>query len=227
MSELLLIEATEDLQSLAREAERAGFTITPTTLEDAAAKLREREAFDAVVVNLASRLDARVAGQLLGSESLPETTARIVVIEREAVSALPADLEVDDFVTAPAAPDEFVARLRRAIRRRSGDADANVIHCGPLAIDQANYQVHVGSRPVVLTYKEYELLRFLALNQDRVCTRETLLSQVWGYDFYGGARTVDVHIRRLRSKIEDPGHALIETVRNVGYRLRPAPPPTL
>jgi DNA-binding response OmpR family regulator len=80
--------------------------------------------------------------------------------------------------------------------------------------------VFVASRPVELTYKEYELLRFLALNEGKVCTREMLLSRVWGYDFYGGARTVDVHIRRLRSKIEDRHHTLIETVRNVGYRFR-------
>ncbi len=77
----------------------------------------------------------------------------------------------------------------------------------------------IGTRPIDLTYKEYELLRFLALNQDKVCTRETLLQRVWGYDFYGGARTVDVHIRRLRSKIEDHTNSYIETVRNVGYRL--------
>ena len=71
-----------------------------------------------------------------------------------------------------------------------------------------------------MTYKEYELLRFLALNEGKVCTREMLLNRVWGYDFYGGARTVDVHIRRLRSKIEDRHHTFIETVRNVGYRFQ-------
>ena len=71
-----------------------------------------------------------------------------------------------------------------------------------------------------LTFKEYELLRFLTNNRDRVFNRETLLSKVWGYDFYGGARTVDVHIRRLRSKIEDRHRTFIETVRNVGYRFR-------
>jgi two-component system alkaline phosphatase synthesis response regulator PhoP len=87
-------------------------------------------------------------------------------------------------------------------------------------MDLANYTVHVSGRPVELTYKEYELLRYLAQNQGRVVTRETLLSRVWGYDFYGGARTVDVHIRRLRSKIEDRHNTFVETVRNVGYRFR-------
>ena len=76
----------------------------------------------------------------------------------------------------------------------------------------------VGGSPVELTFKEYELLRFLATQPDRVFTREALLDKVWGYDFYGGARTVDVHIRRLRSKLEIGGHTFIETVRSVGYR---------
>jgi len=95
-----------------------------------------------------------------------------------------------------------------------------VLKCGDLVMDLANYTVHVGGRHVELTYKEYELLRFLATNRDRVFTRETLLSKVWGYDFYGGERTVDVHIRRLRAKIEDRHAPFIETVRNVGYRFR-------
>src|SRR5438094_7963685 len=87
-------------------------------------------------------------------------------------------------------------------------------------MDFANYTVHIAGRPVELTYKEYELLRFLATNRVRVFTRETLLSKVWGYDFYGGARTVDVHIRRRRANIEDRHAPFIETLRNVGYRFR-------
>ncbi len=88
-------------------------------------------------------------------------------------------------------------------------------------IDLANYKVTVAGQPVELTYKEYELLRFLMSNPAKVFTREQLLNRVWGYDYFGGARTVDVHIRRLRSKIElRPGDAFIDTVRNVGYRFK-------
>ena len=87
-----------------------------------------------------------------------------------------------------------------------------------LVLDLGNYKVFVAGQLVTLTYKEYELLRFLAQNKDKVFTREALLNRVWGYDYYGGARTVDVHIRRLRSKLEDNEHTFIETVRNVGYR---------
>ena len=87
-------------------------------------------------------------------------------------------------------------------------------------IDIARCEVSVGGRLVMLTFKEYQLLKFLASNRGTVFTRDALLNKVWGYDFFGGDRTVDVHIRRLRSKIEDANHAFIETVRNIGYRFR-------
>jgi two-component system, OmpR family, alkaline phosphatase synthesis response regulator PhoP len=93
-----------------------------------------------------------------------------------------------------------------------------VVRAGDLTLDLANYRVAVAGRPVELTFKEYELLRFLVQNPDKVLTREALLKRVWGYDYFGGSRTVDVHIRRLRSKLEDRGHVFIETIRNVGYR---------
>ncbi|MDP3768617.1 MAG: winged helix-turn-helix domain-containing protein, partial [Dehalococcoidia bacterium] len=159
------------------------------------------------------------AQALLQGGSVPERTGTIAIVGRERLPDIEADLSVDDFAVFPAPADELAARIRRVARRRAGE-EAHLLHCGDLTIDQASYRVYVGSRPVELTYKEYELLRFLALNQDKVCTRETLLNRVWGYDFYGGARTVDVHVRRLRGKIEDSSHSLIETVRNVGYRLR-------
>lgn len=220
MNEVLFIDATEELQALAEEAKQAGFHVSTASLDESERLLAGGDAFDAVVANLARWGDTSSAQRLLRSPSLLERTARLAVVQTDQVAALDPELPVDDFVPLPGAPGEFVARLRRAVRRRSGSGDSNVLRCGPLTIDQASYQVYLGSRSIDLTYKEYELLRFLAQNQDRVCTRETLLSRVWGYDFYGGARTVDVHVRRLRSKIDDADHSLIETVRNVGYRLR-------
>ncbi|MBI4340972.1 MAG: winged helix-turn-helix transcriptional regulator [Candidatus Omnitrophica bacterium] len=89
---------------------------------------------------------------------------------------------------------------------------------GALVIDFERYEVHVKGEPVDLTYKEFELLKFLATHPGKVFTREALLDKVWGYDYYGGTRTVDVHIRRLRSKIESRGATYIDTVRNVGYK---------
>ena len=104
------------------------------------------------------------------------------------------------------------------VRRRAGSGDGSVTRLGPLALDTETYRVTASGRPLDLTYKEFELLRFLASNPGRVYTRPALLREVWGYDFYGGTRTVDVHVRRLRAKLGPEHEHLIETVRGVGYR---------
>jgi two-component system alkaline phosphatase synthesis response regulator PhoP len=127
-------------------------------------------------------------------------------------------LPVDDFVAKPWDVSEVALRIRRTLQRANGIGKERLIRCGDLVIDVDNCEVTVDGRLVTLTFKEYELLRFLASNKGRVFTRDVLLNEVWGYDYYGGDRTVDVHIRRLRSKIEDSTHIFIETVRNIGYR---------
>ena len=126
--------------------------------------------------------------------------------------------EVADELVYPGAP-EAELRVRLAIlRRRHGAGAASVIRLGSLALDTDTYRVTVGGRPLDLTFKEFELLRFLASRPGRVFTRPTLLREVWGYDFYGGTRTVDVHVRRLRAKLGPEHEHLVETVRSVGYR---------
>jgi DNA-binding response OmpR family regulator len=126
--------------------------------------------------------------------------------------------EVAEDVVYPGAP-EAELRLRLAmLRRRHGSGDGSPIRLGSLALDTETYRVTAAGRPLDLTFKEFELLRFLASRPGRVFTRPTLLREVWGFDFYGGTRTVDVHIRRLRSKLGPEHEHLIETVRSVGYR---------
>jgi len=125
--------------------------------------------------------------------------------------------ELDDFILAPWDLSEVMVRIERIIGKKRGDI-SELIRCGDLVIDTGRCEVTISGRPVELTFREYELLRFLASNQGRVFTRDALLNKVWGYDFYGGDRTVDVHVRRLRSKLEDTSHTFIETVRNIGYR---------
>jgi two-component system alkaline phosphatase synthesis response regulator PhoP len=113
----------------------------------------------------------------------------------------------------------LVLRIKRLLNKRNGNQDdGELIRFDGLIIDLAKCEVTVDSRVVALTFREYELLKFLASNKGRVYTRDALLNKVWGYDYYGGDRTVDVHIRRLRSKIDDAKHTFIETVRNIGYR---------
>jgi len=144
----------------------------------------------------------------------------IALLSKEALHRLDSALIVDDFVVEPWDATEIVLRAARILKKTESAAKQELIECGDLTIDLAKYEVYVNNRPIELTFKEYELLRFLASNRRRVFTREALLNEVWGYDYYGGDRTVDVHIRRLRSKIEDSAHTFIETVRNIGYKFK-------
>jgi DNA-binding response OmpR family regulator len=130
---------------------------------------------------------------------------------------------VDDFVLAGAPAAEVAARIDKALRRAGPGAEEIVLRVGELTVNPDNYQVYIRGRPLDLTFKEFELLKFLAQRPGRVCDRDLLLREVWGYDYFGGTRTVDVHVRRLRAKLGPEHEALIETIRNVGYRLVPRP----
>jgi DNA-binding response OmpR family regulator len=146
-----------------------------------------------------------------------------VIVTEGGLAALSAEWGADDVVLHTAGPAEVEARLRLAIGRRAGSAPEvpDEIRSGDLAIDEATYSARLRSRPLDLTFKEFELLKFLAQHPGRVFTRAHLLQEVWGYDYFGGTRTVDVHIRRLRAKLGPEHDALIGTVRNVGYRFVP------
>ncbi len=124
----------------------------------------------------------------------------------------------DDFCLTPLVTGELAARLAHLFWRTGRGTRPELVEYGPLVLNLETYQAVVASRPLDLTYMEYELLKFLATHPGRVFTRETLLSRVWGYEYYGGARTVDVHIRRLRAKLGEEHANLIATVRSVGYR---------
>jgi DNA-binding response OmpR family regulator len=141
----------------------------------------------------------------------------LVVVERRDVDRFPWE-EVADDVIFPGAPEGEI-RLRFALaRRRTGTGEETAIRLGPIVLDPSTYRVSLEGTPLDLTFKEFELLRYLAERRGRVFTRPALLREVWGYDFYGGTRTVDVHVRRLRSKLGPAHEGLVETVRGVGYR---------
>jgi DNA-binding response OmpR family regulator len=124
----------------------------------------------------------------------------------------------DDFCVAPARRQELDTRLKHLFFRTGQGTRPELIEYGPLVLNLETYQAAIAGKPLDLTYMEYELLKFLASHPGKVFTRETLLSRVWGYDYYGGARTVDVHVRRLRAKLGEEHAPLISTVRSVGYR---------
>ncbi|TFD95173.1 response regulator transcription factor [Cryobacterium lactosi] len=141
----------------------------------------------------------------------------LLVITEGGLTAVSPDWGVDDVVLNTAGPAEVDARIRLAAGRTPHNEPSPTIRAAGVVIDEASYSAKVHGKPLDLTYKEFELLRFLAAHPSRVFTREQLLSEVWGYDYFGGTRTVDVHVRRLRAKLGDQ-ESLIGTVRNVGYR---------
>jgi len=147
----------------------------------------------------------------------------LLVVTEGGLAAVSADWGVDDVIVDTAGPAEVEARVRVATGRlataRGGPDDVpDEIRSGDVTIDEATYTARVRGRVLDLTFKEFELLKFLAQHPGRVFTRAQLLQEVWGYDYYGGTRTVDVHVRRLRAKLGPEHESTIGTVRNVGYR---------
>ena len=215
MNAVLVVSGQPDLLALAPELEAAGLTVT--LLEPSRPGEIARDFAGVLLLDL--RDLSRAAVDRLAAASGEHELVLVHVCGPDQLDRIPFDSPADDFVVLPAAPGELRRRVERALYRRHGIDAEKFVRCGALTIDLANYRVTVAGEAVVLTFKEYELLRYLAMNAGRVSTREQLLNRVWGYDYFGGARTVDVHIRRIRSKVEIHGHTFIETVRNVGYRL--------
>ena len=168
-------------------------------------------------------LDLSAVG--IGAQSVIERVSQLglptmLVVDSGALPQYDPAINVDDFIVAPLNPAELLARVGQMVFRRNGRGADQVVRVGELTIDLQSYEVTMAGRRISLTYKEFQLLTLLASNPGRVYSREALLNQVWGYDYLGGTRTVDVHIRRLRSKVEDPDHLFVETIWNVGYRFR-------
>lgn len=159
---------------------------------------------------------ARNTAQLLKSSGL--NAPLLMVLTEGGMAAVSSQWLVDDILLETAGPAELEARLRLASAHSAEEeTDDSIIRSGEVTIDEASYTARLAGAPLNLTYKEFELLKFLAQHPGRVFTRAQLLSEVWGYDYYGGTRTVDVHIRRLRSKLGSDHEHMISTVRNVGY----------
>jgi DNA-binding response OmpR family regulator len=147
----------------------------------------------------------------------------LLIVTEGGLAVVSHDWGMDDVVLHTCGPAELEARIKLAIgrlaaERDAADPEAHVIRSGEVVVDDATYTAKVGGRPLDLTFKEFELLKFLAQHPGRVFSRQQLLQEVWGYDYFGGTRTVDVHVRRLRAKLGPENETLIGTVRNVGYR---------
>jgi DNA-binding response OmpR family regulator len=202
-----------------------GGTVLPA-LELLSHRVRQIPAEPAQLVNAPSAdvifVDARqdlVAAKSL-CRILPTTgldAPLVLVVTEGGLTAVSPDWGVDDVILVDAGPAEIDARIRLAVGRTVKDPVSTRVQTSGVSIDESSYSAKIHGRPLDLTYKEFQLLHFFATHPSRVFTREQLLSEVWGYDYFGGTRTVDVHVRRLRAKLGDM-EQLIGTVRNVGYR---------
>ena len=179
---------------------------------------------EADILLLDARRDIPAAKNLAKLLHATGSGAPVVVITTEGgLSALSAEWGIDDVILDTAGPAEVDARIRIAIgeyaaQLAESDPGSGEIRTGEVSIDENSYTARIKGRALDLTFKEFELLKFLAQHPGRVFTRAQLLQEIWGYDYFGGTRTVDVHIRRLRSKLGPEHEAIIGTVRNVGYR---------
>ena len=216
----LLATHGNGLHSLLETMSRAGLScLFGTELSQVAdASGSDQTRMDAVMLDVASFRAGECQEIVSGCRDLKVPV--LAVVPSDSVNDYDPAINPDEFILSPMQQEELVARIKQAIYRVSGPSGGQLLRIGDLTIDLEKYDVLMAGRRVSLTYKEFQLLVMLASNPGRVYTRDVLLSQVWGYDYLGGTRTVDVHVRRLRSKIEDPDHSFIETIWNVGYRFK-------
>jgi DNA-binding response OmpR family regulator len=223
---ILVVEDNTKMVNLLRlYLEREGFDVVATYDGRAALEAVERTRPSLIVLDLMlPHVDGiEICRQVRAGSDVPilMLTARVDEVDK----LLGLSLGADDYVTKPFSPRELVARVR-AILRRAGTATApgatGPLRSGDLALNPATHEVALNDRPVDLTAKEFELLKLLLGHPNRVFTRDFLLEHIWGYDYYGSTRTVDMHISRLREKIEDDPAAptFIVTVRGVGYKFK-------
>jgi DNA-binding response OmpR family regulator len=206
---------------LARSLDLAGYSWKGVASAEEATEAEPADGWQAAVIDVSADPDAAWAFARLLRKTDGSTMKVLLLVGGGQLT----DLELrddlfDDFCLTPFHPAEFEARMRHLLWGSGDDATtrADLVEYGDLILNLETYQATIAKRPLDLTYMEYELLKFLAQNPGKVFTREILLSRVWGYEYYGGARTVDVHIRRLRAKLGEEYAGLIATVRSVGYR---------
>jgi DNA-binding response OmpR family regulator len=190
----------------------------PVPIADAADAGRKapNAGWDAVIVELGDTPDfaIRVAAKIKDELAVPV----LIVVDRTLTDDLDDENGFDDFVLTPIDRSELRIRLRKLGAVEAETVGDPILRFHDLELNTATYQAKIGGDPKDLTYMEYELLRFLVENPNRVWSREQILSKVWGYDYFGGSRTVDVHVRRLRAKLGEERASWITTVRSVGYR---------
>lgn len=219
MADILIVtDRTDGVELLAAGLEDGGHRVGLAGFADARGSGPDPEV---LIVDAVKDL-ARGRDTCRGARSSSSGLRILVIVDADSLDAIGPDWDADSFLVDGCGSAEALARIRLSIGSALAES-SSVIRVGDLVIDPETYQVRLRGRPLDLTYKEFQLLSFLAQRPGRVYSRSQLLQEVWGYDFFGGTRTVDVHVRRLRSKLGAEHEAMIATVRNVGYKMEGPP----
>ncbi len=217
---LTIFKDIDEGNKMASSLKAGGYAVSLLQEIAPARKALEEDPFDLIVLDLTGHTLSSPDIRQMASRAKEKGIPILLLLSPKELASYDYVLGLEDFALKPATPTELIARIKQIRWRKSQVDTKEVIKRGDLVIDLARFEAYLSGKALSLAFKEFELLRFLASNSGRVFSRDTLLDKVWGYDYYGGTRTVDVHIRRLRSKIEDSNHSFIETVRNVGYRFK-------
>ncbi|MBI3947163.1 MAG: response regulator transcription factor [Armatimonadetes bacterium] len=218
---LILSDDRRWRDALAAELTARGHQAAAAALPDAAPELLQGRT--AVLADLREQGASPVRLTRVRRALGPGKPYLLAVLTCAQAAQLDLSLGFDDFLVEPFGAPEVVARVRQLRWRENRTETADVLKAGDLVVNRASCEVALQGVPLALTFQEYELLRYLMEHRGRVFTRERLLNELWGYDYYGGTRTVDVHVRRLRAKLGPEHQDLIQTVRNVGYRFAREP----
>lgn len=213
MADLVVVTARTSLDELP-----AALTLLPHSVVLSTDSREQMAVIDADVVIIDARSDLSRARDACVAVRTRSSMPILLLASTQTLSVVQPNWGADDFVLESAESAEYETRIRLLTQSRR---TSSLIEAGPIQIDEEGYTVQAGGHSLDLTYTEFELLKYLATHPGRVLTREHLLSEVWGYDYYGGTRTVDVHVRRLRAKLGPEFEGHVTTVRNVGYRFSP------
>ena len=213
---LLLGTKGERLEQLRKNIGNAGHNVITADFDNSAESLHTKNP-DLAVLDLTIRKDIIETWYQVKQDTTESHTPALAIIPEDRIRDVELMTGIQDFIMYPCNPRELEIRIKLILGTHKDSDTDKVIKIGNLAIYTTRYEVTVDDWSVVLTLKEYELLKYLVTHKGRVFTREILLDAIWGYDYYGGTRTVDVHIGRLRTKIETSQYSYIKTVRGVGY----------
>jgi two-component system alkaline phosphatase synthesis response regulator PhoP len=220
MQHILVLSQDEDYKStIISLLQEDGYIVHASDSVEDTSEQFYAKTLDVIIVDIASWLEEGISEYKSLRQSLGiKDIITVIIVSMQLMNSIEFSLAFDDFIIKENEnPQEVSWRIKQLLWRQSRLDTENIIKVKDMMLDMNSYEVAIKGKRIYLTYKEYELLKFLVLNRGRVFTREVLLDRVWGYDNYAGTRTVDIHIQRLRTKLGEKSNTYIQTVRNVGY----------